>query len=268
MDELTALLAHHGVSLVFVNVLLTQLGVPLPAIPTMMLAGALAAGGHMSVLQAFTAAMVATMIADVVWYAAGRRYGHRVLTLLCRMSLSPQSCVRQTERVFLRWGVGSLVIAKFVPGLATVAPPLAGAIRLKLVVFVVFDGMGAALWAGGSMLGGWLLSGQIDALIAWLARMGGVALVMLLIALAIYMAVKWLERYRFLSQLRAARIAVHDLYAMIERGENPLILDVRSEAALGADRRKIPTARLVDPDSPDEPLIDLPRDREIVVYCS
>ena len=173
MNELTALLAHYGVSLVFVNVLLTQLGLPLPAIPTMMLAGALAAGGHMSVLQAFTAAMVATMIADVVWYAAGRRYGHRVLALLCRMSLSPQSCVRQTERVFLRWGVGSLVIAKFVPGLATVAPPLAGAIRLKLGVFVVFDGMGAALWAGGAMLGGWLLSGQIDALIAWLARMGG-----------------------------------------------------------------------------------------------
>lgn len=268
MDELTALLAQYGVSLIFVNVLLTQLGVPLPAIPTMMLAGALAAGGHMSVLEAFSAAMVATMIADLIWYAAGRRYGHRVLTLLCRMSLSPQSCVRQTERVFMRWGVGSLVIAKFVPGLATVAPPLAGAIRLKPSAFVVFNGMGAALWAGGSMLGGWLLSGQIDALIAWLARMGGVALVVLLIVLAIYMAVKWLERYRFLSQLRAARIAVHELYEMIERGEDPLILDVRSEAALGADRRRIPRALLVDPDAPDEPLANLPRDREIVVYCS
>ena len=268
MDDLTALLAQHGVSLVFVNVLLTQLGVPLPAIPTMMLAGALAAGGHMSVLQAFSAAMVATMIADIVWYAAGRRYGHRVLSALCRMSLSPQSCVRQTERVFLRWGVGSLVIAKFVPGLATVAPPLAGAIRLKPVAFLVFNGMGASLWVGGSMLAGWLLSGQIDALIAWLARMGGFALAGLLVALVIYMLVKWLERYRFLSQLRAARIAVEELYAMIERGENPLILDVRSVAALGADRRRIPSALLIDPDAPDEPLAQLPRDRDIVIYCS
>jgi membrane protein DedA with SNARE-associated domain len=268
VDELTALLARHGVSLVFVNVLLTQLGVPLPAIPTMMLAGGLAASGHMSILQAFAAAMAATMIADLVWYAAGRRYGHRVLALLCRMSLSPQSCVRQTERVFLRWGVGSLVIAKFVPGLATVAPPLAGAIRLKPATFALFNGIGGALWAGLSMLAGWLLAGQIEALLAWLGRMGGFALVTLVAVVAVYMAVKWFERHRFLSQLRAARIAVHELYEMIERGDEPLVLDVRSEAALAADRRKIPNALLVDPDAPDEPLAGLPRDRDIVVYCS
>ncbi len=268
MDELTALLSRYGVSLVFANVLVTQLGVPLPAIPTMMLAGGLAASGHLSVLQAFSAALIATLIADLVWYAAGRRYGHRVLALLCRMSLSPQSCVRQTERVFLRWGVGSLVIAKFVPGLATVAPPLAGAIRLKPATFALFDGIGGALWAGGSMLAGWLLSGQIDTLLAWLAQMGGLALAALVAALAVYMAVKWFERYRFLSQLRAARIAVQDLYGMIERGEDPLILDVRTEAALAADRRRIPHAMLVDPDAPDAFLVGLPRDRDIVVYCS
>jgi membrane protein DedA with SNARE-associated domain len=268
MDELTALLGRYGVSLVFVNVLLTQLGAPLPAIPTMMLAGALAAGGHMSVLQAFSFAVLASIIADVVWYAAGVRYGHRVLAFLCRMSLSPQSCVRQTERVFLRWGVGSLVIAKFIPGFATVAPPLAGAIRLRLGTFTLFDGIGAALWTGSAMLAGWLLSDQIDALIGWLARMGGVALAGVLVMLVVYMAVKWFERYRFLSQLRAARIAVHDLYQMIERGENPLILDVRSEAALATDRRRIPRAIAVDPDAPDEPLAGLPRDREIVIYCS
>jgi len=268
MEQLTAMLGQYGVALVFVNVLLTQLGMPLPAIPTMMLAGALAAGGHLSVLQSFWAAMLATLIADVLWFFAGRKYGHRVLALLCRMSLSPQSCVRQTERIFLRWGVGSLVIAKFVPGLATVAPPLAGAIRLRLGTFTLFDGIGAALWAGGSMLAGWLLAGQIDALLAWLERMGGFALVAVLIALSVYMGVKWFERWRFLGQLRAARIAVEELYEMIERGDDPLILDVRTEAAVAADRRRIPTALLIDPDAPDEPLAKLPRDRDIVVYCS
>jgi len=268
MNELSALLAEHGVALVFANVLLTQLGLPLPAIPTMMLAGALAAGGHMSVLHAFWAAVAASLIADIVWFAAGRRYGHRVLAMLCRLSLSPQSCVRQTERVFMRWGIGSLVIAKFVPGLATVAPPLAGASRQKLGTFALFDGIGAALWAGSSMLAGWLLGGQIEALIDGLAAMGGYAAALLGAILAAYMAFKWFERLRFLSQLRAARVAVHEVYAMMERGEDPLVLDVRSAAALGADNRRIPKALLIDPDAPDDQLANLPRDREIIVYCS
>ncbi len=268
MNELSALLAHYGVMLVFVNVLLTQLGLPLPAIPVMMLAGGLAAGGHMSVLQAFSAAMVACLIADEIWYFAGRRYGHRVLAMLCRLSLSPQSCVRQTERVFMRWGVGSLVIAKFVPGLATVAPPLAGAIGLKLATFTLFDGIGAALWVGGSLLAGWLLGGQIDAFLDWLSDLGGYAAGAFVLLLVAYMAFKWFERMRFLSQLRAARVAVHEVYAMMERGEDPLVLDVRAVGALGADRRRIPKAVVIDPDAPDASLANLPRDREIIVYCS
>lgn len=268
MNELSALLAQHGVALVFVNVLLTQLGLPLPAIPTMMLAGALAAGGQLSVLSAFAAAIVASLIADVAWFVAGRHHGHRVLAMLCRLSLSPQSCVRQTERVFLRWGMGTLVIAKFVPGLATVAPPLAGAIRQKLGVFALFDGIGAALWAGSAMLAGWLLGDQIEALLEWLGAMGGYAAGVLGVGLAGYMIVKWFERLRFLSQLRAARVAVHEVYAMMLRGDDPLILDVRSAAALGADTRRIPRAVLIDPDAPDDRLADLPRDREIIVYCS
>ncbi len=268
MSDLTLLLGQNGVVLVFANVLLTQLGVPLPAIPTMILAGALAASGHVSVAQAFVAAVIASSIADSLWYAAGRRYGHRVLALLCRMSLSPDTCVRQTERVFLRYGVGTLVIAKFVPGLATITPPLAGAFGLQPTTFLLFNAAGAALWAGGSLLAGWLLADQIDAAIDWVGRMGGYAFVVVVAVLAIYLSVKWLERYRFLAQLRAARIAVDELYAMLERGEEPLILDVRSAAALGVDRRRIPRAVLIDPDAPDAALGGLPREREIIVYCS
>ncbi len=268
MNELSSLLAQHGVALVFANVLLTQMGLPLPAIPTMMLAGALAAGGHMSVLEAFWAAVAASLIADVAWFVAGRRWGHQVLALLCRLSLSPQSCVRQTERVFIRWGVGSLVVAKFVPGLATVAPPLAGAIRLRLATFCLFDGIGAALWAGSSMMVGWLLGDQIEAIVDWMGRMGGYAAAAIVVLVAAYMTFKWFERLRFLSQLRAARVAVEEVYAMMTRGEEPIVLDVRSAAALGIDRRRIPKAVLVDPDAPNDNLADLPRDREIIVYCS
>jgi membrane protein DedA with SNARE-associated domain len=268
MSDIDALLGRYGVAIVFLNVLLTQLGVPLPAVPTMVIAGALAAGGHMSGPHAFVAAMIATLIADSVWYAAGSRYGHRVLAMLCRLSLSPSSCVRQTERVFMRYGVGSLVVAKFVPGLATVAPPLAGAIRMPFARFFVFDGIGSVLWAGSAIVAGWLLSSQIDAVIAWIARMGGYALIVLAVLVVAYMAFKWFERYRFLAQLRTARIAVHELYEMIQRGEGPTILDVRSAAALGPNGARIPRAVLIDPDAPDEALAGLPREREIVVYCS
>ncbi|MCC7079624.1 MAG: VTT domain-containing protein [Burkholderiales bacterium] len=268
MSDLAAALGHYGVGLVFVNVLLTQLGAPLPAVPVMIVAGAVAAGGHMSGWQAFAVAVIASSIADALWYAAGRRYGHRVLAALCRMSLSPASCVRQTERVFLRYGLGTVVIAKFVPGLATITPPLAGAIGLRPATFLVFNAVGAALWAGGSLLAGWLLADQIDAAIAWMAHMGGYAIAVLALLLAVYMSVKWFERHRFLAQLRAARIAVAELHAMIEGGEQPLILDVRSAAALGVDRGRIPRAVLIDPDAPDAALGDLPRDRDIIVYCS
>jgi membrane protein DedA with SNARE-associated domain len=268
MQDLTALLGQYGVGLVFCNVLLTPLGVPLPAIPTMILAGALAAGGHLPVLHAFAAALVASSIADSIWYVAGRRYGHRVLALLCRLSLSPASCVRQTERVFMRYGVGTLVIAKLVPGLATITPPLAGAVRMRPLTFLAFNLAGAALWAGGSFLTGWLLAGQIDAAIDWIARMGGYAAAVLGALLVLYMTVKWFERYRFLAGLRAGRIAVDELAAMIARGEQPVILDVRSAAALGIDRRRIPSAVLIDPDAPDAALGGLPREREIIVYCS
>ncbi len=268
MNELGELFGRYGVGLVFVNVLLTGLGVPLPAMPTLIVAGALASMGHLSVLQVLAAAVVASSTADSIWYLTGRRYGHRVLAFLCRMSLSPASCVRQTERVFMRWGVRTLLVAKLIPGLATIASPLAGAIRLRPTTFLLFDAAGASLWAGGSILAGWLLSDQIDAVIDWIANMGGYALAGLGVLLVLYMTVKWFERHRFLAQLRTARIAATELYDMIERGEEPLILDVRSAAALGIDARRIPRAVLVDPDAPDAGLGSLPRDREIVVYCS
>lgn len=268
MNELIGLLTHHGLALVFANVLLTQLGAPLPAVPTLVLAGALAGVGHFSWPAALLAASSAAVIADTSWYAAGKRYGQRVLALLCRFSLSPDSCVRETERFFVRYGVGSLVVAKFIPGLAMAAPPLAGAMRLRWLPFLVFDGIGAVLWAASALLGGWLFADQIDTALGFLERMGGYALAGLLALLTAYVGYRYWQRRRFFAQLRAARITVQDLYDLMQRGEQPLVLDVRSHALRIADGRRIPTAWPVDIDAPDAHLTDLPRDREIVVYCS
>src|SRR5438477_11835425 len=98
------LITRHGLALIFANVLLEQLGVPLPAIPTLIVAGALAVDGTLSAPAVFGVAFAASMIGDCAWYVAGRQYGRRVMTTLCRISLSPDSCVRQTENHFERWG--------------------------------------------------------------------------------------------------------------------------------------------------------------------
>jgi len=268
MEESLRLLAEYGIAIVFANVLLEQLGAPLPAIPTMIIAGALAGAGHFPPLAVFGAAMAAAVLADTVWYLAGRRLGRRVLSALCRISLSPDSCVRQTETFFDRWGVGSLVVAKFVPGLSTVAPPLAGAMRLGVWPFQLFNGIGAALWAGSSVLVGWLLAEQIERVLDALARMGGIAAAAAGVLLVGYVLFKAWERWRFLRELRAARITVDELYALMETGAPLVVLDVLSETARRLDARRIPTAWPVDPSAPDPHLEGVPRDREIVLYCS
>ena len=129
MDQLIALIQEHGLWLVFANVLAEQAGVPIPAYPTLIIAGAYLTLGEYRLLALLLVGALAAVIADTLWYLAGRRFGTRVLRTLCRISLSPDSCVRQTESVFERWGMPSLLVAKFIPGFSTVAPPMAGATK-------------------------------------------------------------------------------------------------------------------------------------------
>src|SRR6478736_3715666 len=155
-------LSQYGVWFVGVNVLLQQLGLPIPAVPTMMVAGALAGAGKMSGAAAFVLSVAASLVADLAWFWAGRRFGYPVLRFLCRVSLSPDTCVRQTEGIFERWGFYSVVLSKFVPGFATVAPPIAGALRMRAGAFVVASIASAALWVGAAMSVGYLFAPQIE----------------------------------------------------------------------------------------------------------
>lgn len=268
MQELVSLITQYGLALVFFNVLLEQLGVPIPAIPALVVAGALAASGKLSALEVFTVAMVACLIGDLIWFAAGRRYGHKVLRTLCRISLSPDFCVRQTETFYERWGVSTLVVAKFIPGLSTIAPPLAGAMRLSFGSFLIFSGIGAAVWAGVSIGAGLLFHTQIERAVQYLAEMGTVTLYFVGALFAAFIAIKWWERQRFYKTLRMARISVDELQRLMHLGENPVILDVRSEAARKLDARQIPGAHSVDMSEPDKKLAGLPKRAEIVVYCT
>jgi membrane protein DedA with SNARE-associated domain/rhodanese-related sulfurtransferase len=267
-QELLQNFGEYGVALVALNVLLNQIGLPVPVVPTLLLAGAVGARGHVSLAAIFAASVAACLIADCGWYWVGRKYGIRVLKTLCRISLEPDSCVSQTQGQFERWGVNSLVIAKFVPGLATIAPPLAGAMRLGWPRFVSLSLLAAALWVGAGLSAGVLFTAQIEGLLTRLDRIGGVAVGMAVLLLGAYIAFKWWERRRFYKVLRMARISVAELNDLIRSGSQPLIIDVRSPTARALEPCWIPGAVHISLPDPDVHLKELPKDREIILYCT
>ncbi len=267
-QELLAALSQYGLTAVALNVLLNQAGLPVPAIPTLIVAGALGASGQFSLPALFGACVAACLIADCGWYLVGQFYGMRVLKTLCRISLEPDYCVSQTQTRFERWGVDSIVIAKFVPGLSTIAPPMAGAMRIGWPRFVLLSTLAAILWTGASLGAGMVFRTQIERLLAYLDRIGGVALLVGLIFVGVYILYKWWERQRFYKTLRMARISVPDLYALMQKSPQPLIIDVRSAAARALEPHWIPGALAISLTDVDQHLKDLPRDRDIILYCS
>lgn len=268
MNELVAALSRWGILLVGANVLLEQIGLPIPAFPTLVLAGALAAEGKLPLAGLLAVSVAASLVADTIWFLLGRRHGHRILRTLCRLSLSPDSCVRQTESIFDRWGLPSLLVAKFVPGFSTVAPPLAGSGRIRLASFLGFSAAGAALWAGVALLLGALFHGTVDRILVLLSRLGNGALLFLAGAFVLFLAVKWEERRRFFRRLRMARIPPTELHRLMRDGKAPVVVDVRSRGARANDPRRIRGAFVLDIEELDAQLPLLPKDREIVLYCT
>jgi membrane protein DedA with SNARE-associated domain/rhodanese-related sulfurtransferase len=260
--------APFGLTLVFLNVLVEQLGVPVPAVPTLVVAGALAANGKLPALGVCAVAVAACIIGDSAWYLAGRRYGVGVMKLLCRISLTPDTCVSQTQASFERWGARALIFAKFVPGLSMIAPPLAGATRMGFARFALFSAAGALLWVGAALIAGLLLREQIARLLPRLAGIGGTVVVVLLVLLAAYIAFKWWERRRFYALLDMARISVDELNARIQGGAAPVVVDVRSPTTRDLERRRIPGALQVPVHEVEQHVRTLPRDREIIFYCT
>ncbi|HEV7610317.1 MAG TPA: DedA family protein/thiosulfate sulfurtransferase GlpE [Steroidobacteraceae bacterium] len=266
--ELISSMGQYGLVVVVVNVFVDQIGFPVPAIPTLIVAGALAAGGQATLSALFAWSVIACLVADCGWYLVGQKYGIRVLKTLCKISLEPDSCVSQTQTRFERWGVNSLIIAKFVPGLAIIAPPMAGALRIGWLRFVVLSTCGAALWVGSGLLAGVLFKSQIERLLQHLAEIGGMAGAGVALLLAAYIGYKWWERRRFYRMLRMARISVADLYELIQAGASPVIIDVRSVTARELEPRWIPGALHVPLQNVAHQLKELPRDRDIILYCT
>ncbi|MCC7326026.1 MAG: VTT domain-containing protein [Burkholderiales bacterium] len=267
MEQLVDLIAHFGLAFVFVNVLLLQAGLPLPAYPTLIITGALAANGGASVPNLIAVAIVAAMIADLGWYLAGRRYGGRVLGTMCRISLSPDSCVRQTESIFARWGARSLMVAKFVPGFAAVATSMAGALRVPIWKFAAFDAIGAAFWSGLAVALGYVFSDAINQVLDVFETLGKVGLWLIAGGFALYVVVKWWQRELIIRQLRMDRIGVDELHELIRAQRVGMVIDVRSPMAQAVTGR-VPGAISVDPQQMHVELLTIEPASEVIVYCA
>jgi membrane protein DedA with SNARE-associated domain len=270
MHQLVAQLSQYGLALVFANVFLEQIGAPIPALPTLIVAGAFAARGKMDLAAILLVAVAGSVIADTAWYLIGRRQGHKVLKTLCRISLSPDTCVRSTESLFEKAGMRSLLYAKFIPGYSTVAPPLAGITGRSLGAFVVWDGLGSLLWAGSGVVLGLLFHDAVQRVIGYLETLGFWALVLVAAGLAAVVIVKWNERRKartFFDTI--ARMTAAELKRRLhEEVPPPVVVDVRNRASETYDPRRIPGAIRMALDELEEKVDSLPRDRQIVLYCT
>ena len=265
LEQAADFLIRHGYVVLFGWVLIEQLGLPIPAAPLLIAAGALARAGKMNLTFAVTLAFFAVILADLFWYSLGRYRGGRILKLLCRISLEPDSCVRRTENLFIRHGVRSLLVAKFIPGLNTAAPSLAGVFRMPVRRFLIFDSLGGFLWVVTVTSLGLILGDQLERIAL---RWGGWLVAVLAGSLTAYVLWKFIQRRRFLRRLRIARITPKELMDKLTAKENISIVDLRQPMDIEAFPQMIPGALRIAMEEIEERHGEIPRDRDVVLYCS
>ncbi|MEM7349162.1 MAG: VTT domain-containing protein [Acidobacteriota bacterium] len=268
MEEVLDFIIRYKYLVLFGFVFAEQVGLPLPALPVLLAGGALARTGQLHLGLALLVATAASVLSDLLWYEIGRRRGIKVLNLLCRISLEPDSCVRRTEDLFARHGARSLLIAKFLPGFNTVAPPLAGIFGMRLSRFVVFDALGALLWivTFGSL--GYAFGQQLEELAEQLAAWGTGFGLLLVGALAAYILIKYVQRQRFLRQLRIARITPAELAQKLDAGEDIVVVDLRHSVEFEAEPVSIPGALHVPVEQAEQRTAEIPQGPEVVLFCT
>lgn len=268
MNDIIEVVARHGPTVLFGWVLLDQAGLPLPAVPLLLVIGALAGAGRLSLGLGLGAAVAGCLLADLLWYTFGRRRGAGVLELLCRITLEPDSCVRRVEEMFVAYQLRSLLMAKFLPGLNPLAAALSGVVKVPLGLFLLCEAGSALAWSAAWMGLGYLFSDLIEPIAAGAARLGGTSVLVLLGVLAAYVGLKYVQRRRFFRALRMARISPEALKQMLDEGKQTMIVDLRT--TVGAQERPymIPGALRISPEELERRRHEIPRDAEIVLYCT
>jgi membrane protein DedA with SNARE-associated domain/rhodanese-related sulfurtransferase len=268
MDDVTQFLIRYSSLVLFAAVFVDQVGLPIPAFPVLLAAGALAGAGQMNLGMAVGLGVAASLVGDFIWYYLGLYRGRHVLNLLCRISFEPDSCVRRTENFFGRHGMRSLVLAKFIPAVSTVTPALAGLFNVSIGRFLFYDGLGALLWTAAFIALGYLFSGQLEQIAAQAARFGGSLVVLIVGALALYISYKYINRQLILRKLRIARITADELKRMMDNGHEMMIVDLRQPLDIQTDPYTIPGALRMAMEELEQRHHEIPRDRDVILYCA
>jgi membrane protein DedA with SNARE-associated domain len=266
MNETAAFVVRHGYAVLFFWILAEQGALPIPSIPLLLVCGALARSGDLRDAPILFFGVLACLIADSAWFQLGRSRGAKILAFLCRIALEPDSCVRETENGFVRYGVRFLLVSKFIPGMNALAAPLAGSSRVGWGEFLLFDTLGAALYIASWGTVGYLFSGQLEAIGDVVGRAGFRLFLSIMVSTVGWIGWKYLQRKRFFKKLSIARIPVEELQRMLDAGEEVVVIDVRGGLATGDEpipgAVRIPLSELAARHN------EIPRDRDVVLFCT
>jgi len=268
MTSIIDFVIRNGPPVLFGWVLLDQAGVPLPAVPLLLVVGALAGAGQLSLWLAIGAAVAGCLVADLLWYTFGRRRGAAVLGLMCRITLEPDSCVRRVEDMFAAYQLRFLPIAKFLPGVNPLAAALSGVVKIPLGLFVLCEAASSLAWSATWIGLGYLCSDLIELIATQASRLGGRSVVVLLALVVAYVGVKYVQRRRFFRALRMARISPEALKQMMDDGNSIMVVDLRSPVGARERPYMIPGALRISPEELERRQDEIPRDVEIVLYCT
>ena len=262
MATLIHIIEVYGLWVVFFSVLLDQGGLPSPSYAPTIVTAALATDAGRPLWPILVVGTLAALLADIAWFAGGRRFGAKLLRLMCQLSLSPDSCVGTTRRIYEKVGPRSLILAKYIPGFAAVSTTLAGQAGTTWRQFLLYDGIGAALWMSGAVALGAIFHEVVEALLTTLEDLGHMAIAMLILAVALFVAYKWWQRHRFLREIRMARITTDELHSLMESMPGVVLLDARSSESR-AQSGWIPGSIQVR----DISDLKVRAQDEVVVYC-
>ena len=268
MNELIEFIAMYGYTVIFFSVFIEQIGVPLPSNLLLITAGALIGLGQLDFSLVIILTVIAALLGDLIWFYIGRRTGYKVLGFLCRISLEPDVCVSNAKNIFIKHGERSLLIAKFIPGFSTFAQPVAGASKMTLPRFLIFDGLGSLLWAVVFVGLGYIFSDQIENVVEYATSFGWWFGAILIVAIGSYIGWKIYKRQSFLKSLRTAQILPEDLKTQIDSGEKLTIIDLREEGDFSLNPKTIPTALRMTPQEIEHRKEELPIDGEVILYCT
>jgi membrane protein DedA with SNARE-associated domain/rhodanese-related sulfurtransferase len=254
----------------FLGVFAGAVGLPVPVMPTLIVLGStlVTLRDPVLILSTFACALAGAFFGDAAWFLTGRRFGYRVLDGLCKVSLSPDTCVRRASGFFEKRGVKLLLVSRFIPGLSLVAIPIAGAGRTPFSRFTAYDLLGASIWIAVGLSAGMLFYRQIDAVLATLRQFGMGLVTAGLVLLVLWIGFRYLRRMLLIARLRRSRISVDELAVMLANDPGALIVDVRSASHRKDDPFVIPGSRLFDLATAEVELATLPKHTPVVIYCS